>query len=132
MGRFKLKMAQAQPQISDETLKQIMESEKVLIGHRTSLKNYNQAKVALMAAADRFVLALNELEGVGDRKCYQCLGKAFLCRTKDDLTKDYNNLLESNKNELDDVAKLIVNHESKAKEAEGNLLELMKYVKLTA
>ena len=48
------------PQIDDATLKQIMEAEKVLISHRTSVKNYTQAKVALMAAADRFVLALAE------------------------------------------------------------------------
>ena len=53
-------MAQVQPQIDDATLKQIMESEKVLIGHRTSSKNYNQAKIALMAAADRFVMALSK------------------------------------------------------------------------
>jgi len=52
-----------------------------------------------MAAADRFVLALNELETVGDRKCYQGLGRSFFCRGKDELIEDYKSLLESNKKE---------------------------------
>ena len=67
---------------------------------RQKVKGYNQAKVAIMAALDRFDLALNELETVGERKCYQGLGKAFLMRPQAELKGDYLSLIETNKKEL--------------------------------
>lgn len=56
-----------------------------------------------MAAGDRFGLAMAELDTVGDRKCYQGLGKAFLFRTTENLVEDYKSLQESNKKELEEV-----------------------------
>lgn len=57
-----------------------------------------------MQAGERFNVALAELETVGDRKCYQGLGKAFVFQTKDQLVDDYKSLKETNIKELEDVS----------------------------
>ena len=45
----------------------ILAQERELMTQREALRNYSNAKVAMMAAADRFAKALEELKTVGDR-----------------------------------------------------------------
>lgn len=56
-----------------------------------------------MAAKDRFDKATAELATVGERKVFQGLGKAFLCRPKEELIEDYTSLKDSNIGEVLEV-----------------------------
>jgi hypothetical protein len=71
--------------------------------HKNNLTKYQQAKISLMAAKDRFDKATAELATVGDRKVFQGLGKAFLCRPKEELIEDYTSLKDSNITEVLEV-----------------------------